>query len=170
MTIYTLRTTSGREDIVSDLIQTKAKLGKLDIKAILHPAELKGYLFLEGHAGDIHKAIYGLMHVKSFMDSPIPMSDIQHFIDTKQKVKVSLGDIVEIVGGAFKGEKGKITRLDETKDEVTVELLEASTPIPVTIATEFVKLVKRGKTEEAPLAEKPKKVSMDDLRKQYEGA
>lgn len=172
MSIYTLRTTSGREDIVADLIWTKAKNEKLDIKAILHPAELKGYLFIEGRLGDVHKSIYGLMHIKSLMEKPVTLSEIEHFLSTK-KVKVNLGDVIEIIGGAFKGEKGKIIRYDEVKDEVTVELLEASTPIPVTISTELVKLIKKGKTEvveeEEPEEKIPKKISMADLRKKFEG-
>jgi len=146
MTIYTLRTTSGREDIVVDIMQSKIKSEKLDVKAILHPAELKGYLFIEGNLVDIHKAAHGMLHVKSLMDKPISLDDIKHFLEVK-KVKVSIGDIIEVVGGAFKGEKGRITKIDEGKDEVTAELVEASMPIPITVSHEFVKLIKRGTTD-----------------------
>ncbi len=142
MAIYTLRTTSGREDIVADIMQAKIKSEKLDVKAILHPAELKGYLFVEGNIADIHKTVQGMLHIKSLMEKPIALSDIQHFLEVK-KVKVNMGDIIEIVGGAFKGEKGRIVKVDEAKGEVTAELIEASMPIPITVATEFIKLVKR---------------------------
>jgi transcriptional antiterminator NusG len=59
-------------------------------------------------------------------------------------VKVGEEDVVEIMGGPFKGEKGKIKRVDKSKNEVTIELLEASIPIPVTIAMEFIKVIKRS--------------------------
>ena len=147
MAIYTLRTTSGREDIVADILQAKIKSEKLDVKAVLHPAELKGYLFIEGSIVDIHKAVQGMLHIKSLMEKPINLSDIQHFLEVK-KVKVNMGDIIEIVGGAFKGEKGRIVKVDEAKGEVTAELIEASMPIPITVATEFIKLVKRPGQEE----------------------
>ena len=147
MSIYTLRTTSGREDIVADIMQAKIRSEKLDVKAILHPAELKGYLFIEGNIGDIHKVVQGMLHIKSLMEKPINLSDIQHFLEVK-KVKVNMGDIIEIVGGAFKGEKGRIVKVDEAKGEVTAELIEASMPIPITVATEFIKLVKRPGQEE----------------------
>jgi ribosomal protein L24 len=65
----------------------------------------------------------------------------------KDRIKIDKGDIVEIIGGPFKGEKGRIERIDKVKDEVTIELLEASIPIPVTISTEFVKIVKKEKKE-----------------------
>jgi transcriptional antiterminator NusG len=146
MAIYTLRTTSGREDIVADMMLSKIRAEHLEVKAIVHPAELKGYIFIEGKIGDIHKATHSMLHIRGLMERPVKMEEIQHFLDTtKAKIAVDKDDIVEIIGGPFKGERGKIQRIDKAKDEVTVELLEASVPIPVTIATEFVKLVKRAK-------------------------
>ncbi|RLJ06261.1 MAG: transcription elongation factor Spt5 [Candidatus Aenigmatarchaeota archaeon] len=146
--IYTVRTTSGREEIVIDIIMTKVKNEGLGIKAVFHPAELKGYIFIEGKLGDIYKAVQGLLHIKGVIDKPVNLSEIQHFLERKKdKIKIEKEDIVEIIGGPFKGERGKIERIDKVKDEVTVELLEAAIPIPVTISSELVKLVKRHKTE-----------------------
>ena len=147
--IYTVRTTSGREEIVIDIIMTKVKNEGLDIKAVFHPAELKGYIFIEGKLGDIYKAIQGLLHIKGVIDKPVNLSEIQHFLESKKdKIKIEKEDIVEIIGGPFKGERGKVERIDKVKDEVTVELLEAAIPIPVTISSELVKVVKRHKTGE----------------------
>ncbi len=146
--IFTIRTTSGREDIVIDILTTRIKSEGYNIKAIFHPAEIKGYVFVEGTSGDIHKAIHGMMHVRGVIEKPIKLSDIQHFLEVKKdRIKVDIGDVVEIIGGPFKGERGKIQRIDKVKDEATIELLEASIPIPVTISTEFVKVVKKQKKE-----------------------
>lgn len=88
------------------------------------------------------------MHTKGLIEKPVKITDIQHFMETKKtEIKVDSGDVVEIIGGPFKGEKGKIKRVDSTKNEVTIELLEASIPIPVTIATEFIKILEKGKAE-----------------------
>ena len=147
--IYTIRTTSGREEIVIDILTTRLKAEGYNIKTIFHPAEIKGYVFVEGSIGDIHKAMQGMMHVRGIIEKPVKLSDIQHFLEVKKdKIKIDKGDIVEIIGGPFKGERGKIERIDKVKDEVTIELLEASIPIPVTISTEFLKIVKKQKTEE----------------------
>lgn len=150
MTIYAIRTTSGREDMVIDIIATKVRNDGLEIKTIFHPAEIKGYVFAEGSSGAVHKAVSGLMHIRGVIDKPVPIDDIKHFLETERRdrIHVEEGSIVEIIGGPFKGEKGKITRVDSVKDEVTIELLDASIPIPVTIATEFIKILKRVKANE----------------------
>ncbi len=143
--IYTLRTTSGREDIVMDMLNSRVNAEKLDVKAIIHPSELKGYIFLEGSTGDIHKALRGVMHTKGLIEKPVKIADIQHFMKTESvEINVEIGDIVEIMGGPFKDEKGKIKRVDKAKNEITIELTEASIPIPVTIATDFIKVIKKG--------------------------
>ncbi|MBU0530493.1 MAG: transcription elongation factor Spt5, partial [Nanoarchaeota archaeon] len=148
--IYTIRTTSGREDIVIDLLTTKLSTSDLNVKSVFHPAEIKGYIFIEGELGDIHKAMKGLMHARGLIEKPIKLEEVQHFLESKKtKTIVNKDDTVEIMGGPFKGEKGKIKRIDQAKDEVTIELLEATIPIPVTIATEFIKIIKKAKTEEA---------------------
>ncbi len=149
MTIYTIRTTSGREDIVIDIMSSKIRAEGLEVKTLLHPAEIKGYIFAEGGLGAVHKAVQGMMHIRGVMEKPIRLEEIRHFLEPKKvKSTVNEGDVVEIIGGPFKGEKGKVTRVDKVKDEVTIELLEASIPIPVTIATEFIKILKREKKEE----------------------
>ncbi len=173
--LYSLRTTAGRENIVVDMLHIKIKSEALRVKAVLHPAELKGYVFIEGELADIHKALQGMLHIRSLMEKPIGLTDIQRFLEVK-KIAVDIGDEVEIVGGAFKGEKGLIKRIDKTKDEVTVELLEASMPIPITIATSFVKILKKAPKQEGvqkaeEKKEEVKKFSLEDLRKSYsEGA
>ena len=146
MSIFAIRTTSGREDIVIDIMSTKIKREGLEIKTIFHPAEIKGYIFAEGSSGAVHKGVHGLMHIRGIIGKPVPIDDIKHFLETerRERIMVEEGNVVEIIGGPFKGEKGKITRVDAVKDEVTIELLEASIPIPVTIAMEFIKVVKRS--------------------------
>ena len=158
MAIYTLRTTSGREGIVIDMLSSKIRAEGLAINTVFHPAEIKGYIFVEGPLGVIQKAIKGVMHIRGLIEKPVKLEEIQHFLEyKKERIKVDIGDTVEIIGGPFKGEKGKINRIDGVKDEVTVELLEASIPIPVTIATEFVKVIKAAKKEDRqPLDLKPK--------------
>ena len=172
MAIYTIRTTSGREDTVVDMVSLNVKTQALDVKAIIHPAELKGYIFAEGNIGDIHKAAQGMLHVRSFIEKPVNLSDIQKFMQTK-KIAVDLGDEVEIVGGAFKGDKGIVTRIDKTKDEVTIELREGAIPIPMTIAIEFIKMIKKGAVKPEDIkaeSKKPKRFSFEDLKKGFAAA
>jgi transcriptional antiterminator NusG len=148
--IYTIKTIVGREDVVLDAIAAKAQTENLRINALVHPEEIKGYIFVEGELEDIVKAASGVPHVRGIIKKPVELKDIEKFLRPKvEKVELNIGDVVEIIGGPFKGEKGKVTRYDKIKGEVTLELLEVSVPIPVTVSVEFVKLIKKEKGEES---------------------
>ena len=61
--------------------------------------------------------------------------------------KLGENDIVEVTGGPFKGMRAKITRIDKTKEEVTLELLEATFTLPITVHSDYVKLVEKAEKE-----------------------
>ena len=147
--IYAVRTTSGRENIVIDLLEDSIKAKGYNINVVVHPAEIKGYIFIEGNIADIHKAVHGVMHVKGIIEKPISVGEVERFLVTKKKeIQIGMDDIVEIIGGPFSGEKGKVKRVDNVKEEVTIELLEAAIPIPVTISIELIKLIKNEGNQE----------------------
>ena len=56
-------------------------------------------------------------------------------------------DIVELISGPFKREQAKVIRIDKTKEEVVVELLEAAVPIPITVKLDAVKVIRRESDE-----------------------
>lgn len=140
--IFTLRTTVGRENSVMETLANKTKNMQLPIKSIFHPDELKGYLFVEGDLPSIEKATSGVPHIRGIIKKDVPLADIKKFFETKIiEIKLNRGDIVEVTGGPFKNEKGKVTRVDEAKQEITIELLEAAIPIPITVGLDSVRLI-----------------------------
>lgn len=140
--ILTVRTTVGRENAVINTLINKIKHANLDIKSIFHPDELRGYIFIEGDEPAIDQVIKAVPHVKGIIRKQVSMLEIKKFLEVKKiEIKINRGDIVEIAGGPFKNEKGKITRVDEAKEEVTMELLEAAIPIPITVPIESVRLI-----------------------------
>lgn len=140
--ISTVRTTVGRENAVIETLMSKIKNSSLNIKSIFHPGELKGYIFLEGDAEAINEIIKGVPHVKGIIKKEVAMNDIKKFLEVKKiEIKINRGDVVEITGGPFKNEKGKVTRVDEAKEELTIELLDAAIPIPITIPMESARLI-----------------------------
>lgn len=146
--IITIRTTTGRENIVIESIAARAKKHSIPIKSIFHPEDLRGYVFVEGEIDDIEAGVKGIPHVRGLINKDVPMSDLERFlIAEKREIKIEVGDIVEIVGGPFKGEKGKIVRVDDAKSEVTVEFLEAAIPIPVTISVNAVRIYEKKRVE-----------------------
>lgn len=144
--IYTVKTVVGRENIVVDSIAAKAKTNDLNIQTLVHPEEIKGYIFVEGERRDVEKALQMVPHVRGLIKKPIELKQIQRFLQPR-KVEIELGDkdTVEVIGGPFKGERGKVVRYDKVKREVTIELLDVTVPIPVTVSVEFIKLLKRAK-------------------------
>ena len=73
---------------------------------------------------------------------------------------IEVGDIVEMIGQTFKGEKAKVIRIDKTKGEIVVSLLGASVPIPVTVKIDNVKVIRREK-EESESKEETKEEDLD---------
>lgn len=146
--IVAVRTTTGRENAVIDALETVVRNEKIPIKAAFHPEELKGYVFVEGRFSDIEEAIKNVPHVRGLVNKDVNMKDLERFlISEKMEIKVDIGDIVEIIGGPFKGENARITRTDDAKNEITVELLEAAIPIPVTISVNSVRIHEKAKKE-----------------------
>lgn len=151
MPIYAVRTTAGQERNVANLVAMRAKANNIPIKAVLAPETLKGYIFIEADGPHlVDEAIMGVKHVRSRVPGMLSLADIERYIVVKSIIEeLQVDDVVEIVSGPFKGMRAKITRIDRTKEEVTVELLEASFTLPITVPADYLKLVERGERSEA---------------------
>jgi transcriptional antiterminator NusG len=142
--IYAVKTIIGRENVVVDNISDKAKTQDLDIKAIVRPEEIRGYIFVEGELRDIESVVKEIPHARGIIRDEVSIEEIKRFLQPKKVViEINEGDIVEVIGGPFKGEKGKVKRFDEVKSEVTIELIEVTVPIPVTVNAGLVKVIKK---------------------------
>ena len=143
--IYSIKTVVGRENVVMEAVAAKAKTENLNIQSLFHPEEIKGYVFVEGDIKDIERAIQMVPHVRGLIKRPVELKEVQRFLQPKTvEVELNVGDVVEIIGGPFKDERGKVTRYDKVKREVTIELIEAVVPIPITVSVEFVKLLEKA--------------------------
>jgi transcriptional antiterminator NusG len=76
----------------------------------------------------------------------VSIQAIERFIVTKPVIEeLSVGNLVEVVGGPFRGLRAKITHVDKVKQEVVIELLEEGfATLPITVHADYVKLVSRG--------------------------
>jgi len=147
--VFAVRTTAGQEKNVAELIAARVETHQLPIKAILVPEMLKGYVFIEaGGPHFVEEAIAGIKHVRSRVPGIVSFSDVERYIVIKPVIEdLDMEDLVEIVGGPFKGMRAKITRVDRTKEEVTLELLEATFTLPITVHADYVKLVEKARKE-----------------------
>jgi transcriptional antiterminator NusG len=145
--IFAVKTTTGQERNVGRLIAAKVEMTHIPIKAVLVPDMLKGYIFVEADGPHlVEEAIAGIRHVRSRVPGLVEFSEIERYIVRKPVLEdLNEDDVVEITGGPFKGMRAKITRIDKSKGEVTLELLEATFTLPITVHSDYVKLVEKAK-------------------------
>jgi len=152
--IYAIKTSIGHEKTVADGIAFKAKREKVEVFSILSPAPMRGYVYLEGvnpdRLSDLVKGVKrarGMVRARGTTDaaaSAIPVEEIAHFLEPKPLVSgIVEGNIVEITQGPFKGEKARVIQIDETKEEITVELIEAMISIPITVRGDAVRVLEK---------------------------
>jgi len=146
--IFAVKTTTGQERNVARLVAAKVEMNKIPVKAILVPEALRGYVFIEAQGPHlVEEAITGVKHVRSRIPGIVSFAEIERYIVKRPIIEeLSENDIVEVTGGPFKGMRAKITRIDKTKAEVTLELLEATFTLPITVNSDYVKLVEKSKT------------------------
>jgi transcriptional antiterminator NusG len=145
--IHTIRVTSGQEKIIAEILTKKAKAEKLDVYSIVHIENVKGYLFVEAvDENTVVKLIQKVKHIKGFLKRPITAAEIENLVKAEKQpaLIIESGDIVEMSSGPFKGERAKVLKIDDAKDEITVELIEVAVPIPVTVKSKMVKLFQKA--------------------------
>lgn len=147
--VFAIKTTTGQEKNVARLVAAKVEMTKIPVKAILVPETLRGYVFIEADGPHfVEEAIAGVKHVRSRIPGIVSFSEIERYVVRKPIIEeLHENDIVEVTGGPFKGMRAKITRIDKSKGEVTLELLEATFTLPITVHSDYVKLVEKSKTK-----------------------
>ncbi|MFH1456252.1 MAG: transcription elongation factor Spt5 [archaeon] len=143
--IFVLRTTANREDQVVDFVTSNVQKKKLGVYSVIRPHGMRSYIFLEAISKeDAEESFQGVPYAKGLLPKPVEYEEIEGMLEQiKTPINMQKNDIVEIISGPFKHEKAKISRLDEQKEEVIVELLEAAVPIPVTLKMDAVKVIRR---------------------------
>jgi len=143
--IYCLRTTANREDQVMDFIVSNIQRKGLNVFSIIRPHGLRGYIFVEAPSrNDAEQAAFGIPYARGILPSEVKYTEIEHMLEqVKKEMNIQKNDIAEIISGAFKREKCKITRVDKVKEEAVVELLEAAVPIPITLKLDALKVIRR---------------------------
>ncbi len=136
----TARTTRGREKTAINASRSQIKTSDLDIKAVFHPEDLRGYIFIEGSEQAIRDLASEVRNINGVIDEEVDVEEIEKYLDEEEEdITLEVGDKVEVISGPFKGEEAKIDRVDEGNREVTIELLDAAVPIPTTVDIDSVR-------------------------------
>ena len=148
--VIAVKSSIGHERTVADAIYARAKAKDVGIFSILVPANLRGYVLVESMNPDrLEEVVRGVRRARGVVKGEgdtrgIAFTDIDLYLSPKPIVSgIMEGDIVELVAGPFKGEKARVMKIDETKEEITVELFEAMVPIPVTVRGDHVRVLEK---------------------------
>ena len=147
-TVVAMKTQINQERNVADYIaswsEDKENMG---VFSILVPKPVRGYIFIEAmNPSMVDEVSDGTRKAKGIIEGDTSIEEIEHFLAPKLAVEgITEGDIVELSAGPFKGEKARVTQIDEDNDEITVELFEATVPIPVTVRGDHVRVLEKEK-------------------------
>jgi len=144
--IFVVKTVAGQEKNAAEHIYVKVKIDKLPVLSILVPESLRGYIFIETAGSHIvDQAISGVKNVKSKVPGKVQYLEVEKYLVVKPIIdEIEVGYVVEITGGPFKGMKAKITKVNKVKSEATLELLEATFTLPITVHADYLKVVDKS--------------------------
>ncbi|MFH1588063.1 MAG: transcription elongation factor Spt5 [Candidatus Diapherotrites archaeon] len=144
--IFTIRSTVGQESLVVDIIKHKVRKEGLNVYSFCVIPGLKGYFLIEAdNEMTVRRAIQDAMHVKGrgIVGGEVKIDELDKLLESKPLMKsIKVDQKVELISGPFKGERAKVIRVNDMKEEVTVELMEAAVKIPVTIRAENIRIIK----------------------------
>ncbi|MFM8659379.1 MAG: transcription elongation factor Spt5 [Candidatus Nitrosotenuis sp.] len=140
--LFAIRTTGGQEKVVMNLLQSKINNGQINLYSVLLVDNLKGYIVVEAKdANSAFNSLQGIRHIRGQLRGEMEFKDIEGYLVTKSNApNIAVDNIVEIIGGPFKGMKATVTRVDNDKQEATVILLDAPYQLPVTVDSNYLKL------------------------------
>ena len=135
--LFAIRTTGGQEKVVMNLLQSKMNNGQINLYSVLLVDNLKGYIVVEAKdANSAFNSLQGIRHIRGQLRGEMEFKDIEGYLVTKSNApNIAVDNIVEIIGGPFKGMKATVTRVDNDKQEATVILLDAPYPVSYTHLT-----------------------------------
>lgn len=149
--IFVVRVTSNKEEQAIELIEMNARKKEINISSVAAPFGIKGYILLETNSKEnAELATYKVPYVRGILNKTLTIEEIENlFKPPSDIIEIEEGDIVEIIGDAFKNEKGKVKRINKQKNEAVVELLHAAVPMPVFVKLDNLRVIKkeRQKTE-----------------------
>ncbi len=145
MPIFLIRTTVGQESLVVDILNNRIGNETLSIYSISVIPGLKGYVMIEAQDElTVRHGITNTPHVKGqgIVKGAVNIDELSGLLESKPLMQsIKEGAKVEVIAGPFKRERAKVLRVNPTKEEVTVELLEAAVKIPITIKAEHIRII-----------------------------
>ncbi|HYA71429.1 MAG TPA: transcription elongation factor Spt5, partial [Thermoplasmata archaeon] len=144
--VLAIKTSRGYEREVADTLLARAEEKADVVFSLLVPSALRGYVFAEGMSFEgVREMLKGIRKARGLVEGETTLKEVEPLLVPKITVEGFVeGAIVELISGPFKGEKARVKKIDQAKEEITVELIEAVVPIPVTVRGDHVRMLERG--------------------------
>jgi len=141
-----IKTSRGYEREVADTLLARAEEKPDVVFSLLVPSSLRGYVFAEGMSSEgVREMLKGIRKARGLVEGETTLKEVEPLLVPKITVEGFVeGAIVELISGPFKGEKARVKKIDQAKEEITVELIEAVVPIPVTVRGDHVRMLEKG--------------------------
>lgn len=138
---YAFEVIGGTEERVALVITQRAQAKDLDVRSVIVPSESRGLIIVEvGSLVDLYEAISGVRNIKRRRPIPVKPEEVERIVKPAVEVpELNVGDIVEVVAGAFKGRRGKVTEVSPSKGEVKLQILDAEFGMQVTVSLDEVR-------------------------------
>ena len=148
--IFIIKVTTNKEERAVDMIADRIEKKQLNVFSVSRPHGLRGYILLEAEDKEsAEEAVFNLPYVKGIIGKTITYEEIKNMVEPSvTSISIKEGDIVEIIGQTFKGEKAKVLRIDNQKEEVVVSLLGAVVQFPVTVKLDNIKVIRREEKDD----------------------
>lgn len=147
---FIVRTASGKEDKFIDaaykLLAAKEDTG---IYAMFRPETVRGYVFVEAeNMNKVVDAVRGIPNNKGVIRKSIDISELDKYFEKDgEQINVHERDIVEIISGPFKGDKAKVVRIVPGKDEIIIEPVNMTVPIPITLSVDDIRVIEQSEED-----------------------
>ncbi len=148
--IFIIKVMTNKEDRAIEMIAEKAEKKNLNVYSVSRPHGLRGYILIEAEDRESAvEAVFNMPYIKGIIGKTIEYEEIKTMVEPSvSTVSIKEGDIVEMIGTTFKGEKAKVIRIDKQKEEVVVSLLGAAVSFPVTVKIDNIKVIRREDEED----------------------
>ncbi|MDE1856842.1 MAG: transcription elongation factor Spt5 [Candidatus Micrarchaeota archaeon] len=143
---FVVKVTSGQERIAATMLQSRASKVSLPIYSIMVVEGMRGYIIVEAEDEVAARAfVTKERNIRGILPKPLSSEEVNKLLEVKTYAQeIEKGDTVEFSSGPFKGYKAKVLKVDDSKDEITVELMDVVVPIPITTKTSTAKVLQKA--------------------------
>jgi transcription termination/antitermination protein NusG len=143
---FVVKVTSGQERIAANILQNKVSKTDLPIYSIIVVEGVRGYIILEAEDEvSARQFVTKGRSIRGVLPKSLSEEEVNKLIEVRSHaVGIEKGDTVEFTTGPFKGYKAKVLKVDDMKDDITVELMDVVVPIPITTKMNTAKVIQKA--------------------------